>query len=374
MPADAPGKKGRVPKVKRIGLLTGGGDCPGLNAVIRAVVKSCAHEHRIDVVGIEDGFDGLLGDRMAPLTEEHVGGILHRGGTILGTSNRANPFRVPVRDSGELRFVDDSEKAIQRAHRHGLEALIVVGGDGSLSIGRDLDLRGLPVIGVPKTIDNDLFATDVTFGFDSARSVASDAVDRLHSTAESHKRIMVLEVMGRYAGWIALEAGMAGGADVVLIPEIPFDLEQAAAAIQRRGERGRRFAIVVVAEGAAPIGGQVMVDRTVEDSTDAIRLGGIGRFVARELEARLDWESRVTVLGHLQRGGAPTAFDRILGMRFGVEAARLAARGETGRMVCLRGTEIESVPLGEGVAKLRRVDPASQIVGAARAVGISFAG
>ena len=357
---------------RRIGLLTGGGDCPGLNAVIRAVVKACSYQYGLTVYGIRDGFDGLVNDRMELLSADDVSGILHRGGTILGSSNRGNPFRVPVVENGEKRFVDLSAQVIAVCHARRLECLIVVGGDGSLSIGAQLMERGMPVIGVPKTIDNDLAATDVTFGFDSARSVASDAIDRLHSTAESHQRIMVLEVMGRYAGWIALEAGMAGGGDVILIPEIPFDLDLVEAAIRRRGESGRRFAIVVVAEGACPRGGSMVVDRTIEDSTDAIRLGGIGRWVALELERRLDWESRVTVLGHLQRGGTPTSFDRILGTRFGVEAARLAHEKQYGRMVALRGIDIISVPLVEAVSQLRKVDPESMIVQAARAVGVTF--
>ncbi|MBK8231279.1 MAG: ATP-dependent 6-phosphofructokinase [Candidatus Eisenbacteria bacterium] len=357
---------------RRVGLLTGGGDCPGLNAVIRAVVKASTYHYGIEVYGIRDGFDGLMNDNMDLLTADDVSGILHRGGTILGSSNRANPFRVPVEVDGEKRYEDQSDQVVAVARARRLEAIIVVGGDGSLTIGAQLIECGLPVIGVPKTIDNDLDSTDVTFGFDSARAVATDAVDRLHSTAESHQRIMVVEVMGRYAGWIALEAGMAGGGDVILIPEIPFDLEKVATAIEKRGQSGRRFSIVVVAEGATPRGGQIFVDRRIEDSPEAIRLGGIGRWVAHELEERLQWESRVTVLGHLQRGGSPTSFDRILGTRFGVEAARLAAEKLHGRMVSLRGTEVTSVPLADAVAKPRRVDPSSAIVSAARAVGTCF--
>ncbi len=359
-------------RIKRIGVLTGGGDCPGLNAVIRAVVKTCAFEYGIDVVGVQDGYGGLIQDRMRPLGSDDVSGILSRGGTILGTSNRDNPFRVPAEEEGEVRFRDLSDQALKNASRRGIELLVVIGGDGSLSIAHQLSEKGLPVIGVPKTIDNDLGATDVTFGYDTALTTATEAVDKLHTTADSHHRLMVLEVMGRYAGWIALGAGMAGGGDVVLIPEIPFDLDKVAAAIQERGYRGRSFSILVVAEGAAPKGGQMFVDRTIKESTDSIRLGGVGRWLALELERKLEWEARVTVLGHLQRGGVPSPHDRILATRFGVEAARLVASGESGRMVSLHGTEVDSVPLLEAVKQIRRVDPQSQVVRAARAVGTCF--
>jgi ATP-dependent phosphofructokinase / diphosphate-dependent phosphofructokinase len=359
-------------RIRRIGILTGGGDCPGLNAVLRAVVKTCAFEYNIDVVGILDGYGGLITDRMRPLTADDVSGILARGGTILGSSNRDNPFRVPVEEDGEKHFKDLSDSAIKNAQRHGLELLVVVGGDGSLSIAHQLMQKGLPVVGIPKTIDNDLGATDVTFGYDSALITATDAVDKLHTTADSHHRLMVLEVMGRYAGWIALGAGMAGGGDVILIPEIPFDMEKVIQAIRERGYRGRRFAIVVVAEGAIPKGGDLFIDRQIEDSTDSIRLGGIGRWVAGELERNLEWEARVTVLGHLQRGGNPSPADRVLATRFGAEAARLVANREIGRMVSLHGTEVDSVPLEDAVRQLRRVEPASQIVQAARSVGTCF--
>jgi len=359
-------------KHKRIGLITGGGHCPGLNAVVRAVVKTCAYEYGIDVVGIQDGYWGLIHDRMRPLEPDDVSGILSRGGTILGSSNRDNPFRVPEDVGGEKRFRDLSDAAIKNAQRRGLELLLVVGGDGSLTIGYQLMEKGLPVIGVPKTIDNDLGATDVTFGFDSALVTATEAVDKLHTTAASHHRLMVLEVMGRYAGWIALSAGLAGGAHVILIPEIPFDIEKCAQHIRQRGYHGRNFAIVVVAEGATPIGGEMFVERTVPDSTDSVRLGGIGRWVAEELEKRLEWEARATVLGHLQRGGAPSPQDRVLATRFGVEAARLVAEGKVGHMVALHGTEVDSVPIKEAVSYLRRVDPKSQIVEAARALGTCF--
>jgi phosphofructokinase-like protein len=362
-------------KFRRIGVLTGGGDCPGLNAVIRAVVKTCAFEYGIDVVGIEDGYGGLINDRMRPLGSDDVSGILARGGTILGSSNKDNPFRVPVEEDGQKKFRDLSDQAIKNAARHGLELLVVIGGDGSLSIAHQLSEKGLPVVGIPKTIDNDLAATDVTFGYDSALVTATDAVDKLHTTAASHHRLMVLEVMGRYAGWIGLGAGMSGGGDVILIPEIPFEIDKVAAFVRERGFRGRNFAIVVVAEGATPVGGGLFVDRKIDDSTDAIRLGGIGRWVATQLEQKLEREereARVTVLGHLQRGGQPSAYDRVLATRFGVAASRLVAAGEVGRMVSLHGIEVDSVPLEEAVKQIRRVDPNSQIVQAARAVGTCF--
>ncbi|MBD3161552.1 MAG: ATP-dependent 6-phosphofructokinase [Candidatus Eisenbacteria bacterium] len=359
-------------RLRRIGVLTGGGDCPGLNAVLRAIVKTAAFDHGIDVVGIEDGYAGLIQDRMRPLEPSDVGGILARGGTILGSSNRDNPFRVPVDGEGDPAYRDRSTQCLKNASRHGLDLLIVIGGDGSLSIANDLKGRGLPIIGVPKTIDNDLAATDLTFGFDSALEVATEAVDRLHTTAMSHHRVMVLEVMGRYAGWIALEAGIAGGGDVILIPEIPFELPHVAAAIRERWFRGRTFAIVVGAEGAAPVGGDRVVASTVADSTDPIRLGGIGTWLADQLGKHLDMETRATVLGHLQRGGVPTAFDRILGTRYGVHAVQAAVAGERDVMVCLRGRNIETAPLEEAVRELRRVDPQGALVNAARSVGTSF--
>jgi 6-phosphofructokinase 1 len=358
--------------VKRIGILTGGGDCPGLNAVIRGVVKTAVFQHQLDVIGIENGYWGLINDRMRPLSTSDVGGILARGGTILGSSNRDNPFRVPVIENGERTYRDLSDQAVKNAQRHGLQTLIVVGGDGSLSIARDLSGRGIRMIGVPKTIDNDLGATDVTFGFDSALAVATEAVDRLHTTAMSHQRVMVLEVMGRYSGWIAIEAGLAGGGDVILIPEIPFEIERVAEAIRERIYRGRPFAIVVVAEGAQPKGRSMVITKTVADSTDPVRLGGIGQVVASELERLLELETRATVLGHLQRGGIPTPFDRILGTRFGVRAVEAAVAGENDVMVRLRGQEIETVPLVDAVKGLRRVDPNGELVRAARSVGTCF--
>ncbi len=359
-------------RLKRIGVLTGGGDCPGLNGVIRAVVKTAAFEHGIETIGIENGYAGLIHDRMRALTTGDVGGILARGGTILGASNRDDPFHVPVIENGEMAKKDLSEQSLRNAERRGIELLVVIGGDGSLAIAHQLSGRGIPIIGVPKTIDNDLPATDMTFGFDSALSVATEALDRLHTTAMSHQRVMVLEVMGRNAGWIALHAGMAGGGDAILIPEIPFDIEIVAQMVRERIYHGRPFALIVVAEGAAPIGGGPVVREWVPESTDPIRLGGIGALVAGELSRRLDLECRATVLGHLQRGGTPTPYDRVLATRFGEAAVRAAVAGERDVMVRLRGRAIETVPIAEVVGPVRKVDPDGDLVRAARCVGTSF--
>jgi 6-phosphofructokinase 1 len=335
-------------------------------------VKTARSRYGLEVIGFLDGFHGLITNRYRVLEMADVSGILHRGGTILGTSNRDNPFRFPVKENGRTVYRDVSDQAI--AHLKGLEidVLVVVGGDGSLNIAHELGRKGVRVIGVPKTIDNDLFATDVTFGFDTAVTTATEALDKLHTTAESHHRIMILEVMGRYGGWIALHAGLAGGADVILIPEIPFELSRIAEKIEERRAGGKLFSIIVVAEGAAEKEGQMVVARTVEESTDPVRLGGIGQLVADRLAKMTGLETRVTVLGHLQRGGSPTAFDRILSTRFGVRAAEMAAEGPWGHMVALKGKDLASVPLEEAVKQLKKVDPEGELVKAARAVGISF--
>jgi ATP-dependent phosphofructokinase / diphosphate-dependent phosphofructokinase len=319
-----------VPAIKRIGVLTGGGDAPGLNAVIRAVVKS-AYNAGIEVVGLEDSFDGLLDPtRSRILTPGDVTGILRLGGTILGTTNRGNPFEYPV-DTPEG-AVDYSDRVVETFNKMGLQALVVIGGDGSLSIAHQFYLKGIPVVGVPKTIDNDIVGTTSCFGFDTAVSFAADAIDRLHTTAEAHKRIMVVEVMGRYAGWIALQAGIAGGADVILMPEIPFDLQKVTAAIKRRESFGAKFSIIVVAEGAKPVGGRLTV-REEAHAGYVERLGGVGIIVADQLEDLTGREARCVVLGHLQRGGGPTAFDRVLATRFGGAAVELIRRRVYGKMV-----------------------------------------
>jgi phosphofructokinase-like protein len=356
---------------KTIAILTGGGDCPGLNAVIRGVVRSAILQRGWRVLGIKDGFDGLVGEpRWRELTLDSVRGILPRGGTILGTSNRGNPLAYPVKEGDEVRLVDVSDHVVANFRHIGAEALITVGGDGSLKIARALQEKGIPMVGVPKTIDNDLRGTDVTFGYNTAVGIVTEALDRLHSTAESHHRVMVLEVMGRDAGWIALEAGMAGSADVILIPEIPFSFESICEKILIRRKRGSRFSIVVVAEGAFPREGEKVVQATAAENLGVERLGGVGAFVSQELARRLDVETRVVVLGHVQRGGTPSPFDRILGSRFGVKAVELIEQGKYGRMVSLRGRSVVDVEITDAVDSLNRVDPDGDLVKAAEALGI----
>ena len=356
---------------KTIAILTGGGDCPGLNAVIRGVVRSATLRRGWRVLGIEDGFDGLVGEpRWRELTLESVRGILPRGGTILGTSNRGNPLAYPVEKEGETRLVDVSGQVVRNFRDLGAEALIAVGGDGTLKIARRLQDLGIPMVGVPKTIDNDLRGTDVTFGYNTAVGIVTEALDRLHTTAESHQRVMVVEVMGRDAGWIALESGLAGSADVILIPEIPFDLEAVCDAIRQRKARGSRFSIVVVAEGAFPLAGDKVVLLTDAENLGVERLGGIGAFVANEISRRMTLETRVVVLGHVQRGGTPSPFDRILGSRFGVKAVELIEQGRFGRMVSLKGRIVDDVEIVDAVDSLNRVDPDGDLVRAAEALGI----
>jgi 6-phosphofructokinase 1 len=332
----------------RIGVLTGGGDCPGLNAAIRAIVRKGIDQYGHAIIGFRDGWRGPLENAYEELTVESTRGILPRGGTILGTS-RTNVFK---RDGGP-ELVRENLQALH------LDGLITIGGEDTLGAASRLHSEhGLPAIGVPKTIDNDLAATDMTFGFDTALQVATDAIDRLHTTAESHHRVMVVEVMGRHAGWIALHSGLAGGADVILIPERPFDIEEVCGLIQRRHSRGRVFSIVVAAEGAAPAEGTIEVVGGEKDEFGHERLGGIGHLLEREIEGRTGFETRAVVLGHTQRGGTPTAFDRVLATRLGVAAIDAAHEGRWGTMAALRGTQIELVPLSEAVAELRTVPDA----------------
>ncbi len=358
--------------MKRIGILTGGGDAPGLNAVIRAAVKTAIQQYDCEVLGIRDGYEGLLQeDGVFPLTLETVRGILPRGGTILGAANRGNPFaRKVIRDGKEV-IEDVSDQVIARIRDLNLDALIVVGGDGTLRIARELFEKGVPVIGVPKTIDNDIGGTDVTFGFDTALNTATEAIDRLHTTAEAHHRVMVLELMGRDAGFIALHAGVAGGADVILIPEIPFYFAAICHKVKQRIRSGRKFSIIAVAEGAHPHGGQQVYKRA-GDAVYVARLGGIGHVVGKFVESVCKAETRVTVLGHLQRGGSPSAFDRWLATRYGAAAVRLAAVRGYGRMVALRGTRITDIPLDEALAQPKRVDVHGDAVLTARNLGIAF--
>jgi phosphofructokinase-like protein len=354
---------------KRIGVLTGGGDAPGLNAVIRAVVKAAAN-CRAQVIGLEDSFDGLIEPgRARPLAPRDVTGILRVGGTILGTTNRGNPFAYPLETrSGPA---DYSERCLEMYRDLQLDAVIVIGGDGTLAIAYEFQKKGMPIVGVPKTIDNDIVGTNSTFGFDSAVSFATDAIDRLHTTAEAHRRIMVVEVMGRYAGWIAINAGIGGGADVILIPEIPYEIDKVAARITERDAWGAKFSIVVVAEGAKPMGGAVSVVRSASLGT-VERLGGIGVRVAEQLEQRTGKESRCVVLGHLQRGGAPTSFDRVLATRLGRKAVDLVMKGQFGYMVANHPPDIGAVPLADIVGKTKQVPLDSDLIETARSIGIAL--
>jgi len=356
----------------RLAVNTGGGDAPGLNAVIRAIVLAGLNEGW-EVYGIQRGYQGLLsGDGVVPLDRSSVQGITHLGGTILGTTNRGSPLAWPQpRPDGSIELVDRSGELISAFRERGLDALVAIGGDGSLHIASELSARGLPVVGVPKTIDNDLAATQVTFGFHTAVQTATDAIDKLHSTAQSHERIMVVELMGRHTGWIALFAGLTGSADSILIPEIPFDLNRVAEHVREKYRRGPRYAVVVVAEGARPEGGDVsVVDRGAPGEN--ARYGGMGEQVAEELEKLTGFESRSLILGHLQRGGQPTAYDRLLALRFGAAAVDLVARGEFGCMVALDPPEILAVPLGEAVAAIKAVPRDGDVVATARRLGISF--
>ncbi len=365
-------KARRLGGVRKVGILTGGGDCPGLNAVIRAASKT-AFNLGVQAYGIEDGFDGLLQRKVRELRPQDVKGILHLGGTILGTTNRANPFRYPVEKRGRIVETDRSDEVVRNFRRLGLDALIAIGGDGTLAIAHALARKGIPLVGVPKTIDNDIPATVITFGFDTAVSTATDALDKLHSTAESHKRVMVVELMGRYAGWIALHAGVAGGADVILIPEIPFDVDRVCDKVRERVRKGRDFSIVVIAEGAREKGGALRTKGEKQAGREPL-LGGIAEWLGKEIERRTGKESRSLVLGHLQRGGAPTTFDRLLGTRFGAAAMRLVAEGAFGKMVALNPPRVMAVSLASvvGSGRIRSVPLGSDVVRSARDLGIGF--
>jgi 6-phosphofructokinase 1 len=353
----------------RIGVLSGGGDCPGINAVIRAVVRSARNAYGHQCLGIRDGFEGLMDPpNVVALGNREIAGALTRGGTLLGASNRVNPFAFAVAGGRE----DRSAEVARNIKALGIDGLIVIGGDGTLLIAKKLfENYGVPLVGVPKTIDNDLSATGVTFGFDTAVATATDAIDKLQTTAESHHRVMYLEVMGRHAGWIALTAGIAGGAHVILIPEIPFSIEQICAKIRQREEEGDRYTIAVVAEGAKEAGGEEIYAEK-SPRFGAPRLGGVAEQVARKVFACNEREYRVTVLGHVQRGGVPTAHDRVLSTRFGVRAVQALSEGEAGKMVALIGNKLLLVPLAEAVGKQKLVDPEGELVATARAMGVSF--
>lgn len=350
----------------RIAVLTGGGDAPGLNAVLRSLVKAAVWRHGWEVLGVVDGFEGFLRpDGLVPLGLDKVRGIHARGGTILGAANRGNPFSRKVLRAGKETVEDVSGEVLRAVQVLKLAAVVCIGGDGTLSIAEKLSRQGCPIVGVPKTIDNDLGGTDQTFGFDTALRTATEAIDKLHTTAEAHHRVMVVEVMGRDAGWIALHAAVAGGAHVCLLPEVPFRWEAVADAVNQRSRVGKRFSIVVAAEGAFPEGGAPIL-------AGKGRLGGIAQEAAVRLEAMTGLETRATVLGHLQRGGGPTAFDRVLATRYGVAAVDAVAAGKTGCMVALKGAEITTVPLAEAVGVPKRVDPKGSLVRAARDLGMAF--
>ncbi|MBI3794685.1 MAG: ATP-dependent 6-phosphofructokinase [Nitrospinae bacterium] len=356
----------------KIGILTGGGDCPGLNAVIRGAVRAATHKYKWEVIGFLNGYKGLVENRSRPLTSAAVSGLLDRGGTIIGTSNVDNPFSFAEIVNGKRTLRDASDDVVRTYKEHKLDALIVVGGDGTLSIALRLcKEKGLNIVGVPKTIDNDLSATDYTFGFDTAVGIVTDAVDRIKTTAESHERVMVVEVMGRDTGWIALFSGIASGAHIILIPEIPYDLGKMVEKIYERETLGKHFCVVLAAEGAKPIGGDVTVKRHVNDPSMGIRLGGVANVVAKQVEDLTGIDTRVVTLGHVQRGGTPSAFDRILCSRLGVCAMDMVAKKQFGMMACLKTPEIKAVPL-EQAAINRKVSPDDPMIAEARATGISF--
>ena len=357
-------------KAKRLGILTGGGDCPGLNAVIRAVAKTAMLDHGMEVIGIIDSFDGLIKNKTRKLDYEAVSGILTRGGTILGSNNRANPFAYPTKRGKKVIFKDVSDKAAATFKRLKIDALVAVGGDGTLTCGHRLAKKaGINMIGVPKTIDNDLLETDYSVGFLTAVGTASDAIDKIQDTAQSHHRAMIVELMGRNAGWLTLFAGAAAGGDVILIPEIPYEIQHIADRINHRGTLGECFTVIVVAEGATEKGGDVVVKELVADKSEARRLGGISERLKEQLQSRVDADVRTTILGHMQRGGTPIPFDRILATQFGKLAADLAAKGPYGRVTVIKGDKIIHVPLAKAVRGQRLVPRSHPLIAAVRSIG-----
>lgn len=371
-------------KIRKIGIITGGGDCSGLNAVINGITKTAVKKYGVEVVGFTKGYHGLYTNMHRPLGLKSVSGIMHEGGTILKSSNKDNLFNYRVVNAdGTIEYKDVSDDAVRNLKYLGVDALIVIGGDGTLTSARDFHRKGVPVVGVPKTIDNDLPATDVTFGYNTSLETICDALDKIHTTAYSHDRVMVVEVMGRNSGWLALEGGLAGSADVILLPEIPYDINAVVEKIRERDAFGRNFTIVVVSEGAKPKGGEQVVREIVEDSADSIRLGGVGQQITDQLQKLVpEHEVRYTNLAYIQRGGITSQFDRALGLLFGVNAVDLLMNGGSGRMVQLKGRKITSIPLDEVVGGGevgetskgggKTVDPEGQYVQAAKAIGISF--
>jgi len=365
-------RNGRKQKIKTIGVLTGGGDCPGLNAVIRAVTKTAIFKYGLRVIGIRDGFLGLIENNMQELTTLDASGILTQGGTILGTSNKANPIKFPVTIQGKTEIRNVTDECLRHAESRGLDAIVAIGGDGTMSGAAELAKKGLNFIGVPKTIDNDLWGTEVTFGFNTAVVTATDALDKVHSTASSHHRVMIVEVMGRYAGWIALHAGVASGSDIILIPEIPYRMDKICDYIQGRTDEGKKFSIVCVAEGAKPKGGQMVIQKVIKDSPDPVRLGGIANVLAHQIEQQTKQECRAVILGHVQRGGTPSAFDRTLATGFGYYAIEQLMAGQKNRVVVRQSGEHATVPLSQVAGKIRTVTKNHPLVQAARSVGTCF--
>lgn len=371
-------------KIKKIGIITGGGDCSGLNAVISGITKTAITSYGLEVIGYTRGYFGLYHNDFQVLDLQAVSGIMHEGGTMLKASNKDNLFNFPVeQEDGSFKYEDVSDFAVENMKREGVDALIVIGGDGTLTSARDFHRKGIPVIGVPKTIDNDLPATDMTFGYNTSLETITDALDKIHTTAFSHDRIMVVEVMGRNTGWLALEGGLAGSADVILIPEIPYDINKVIDKINERDANGKSFTVIVVSEGAKPKGGEVHVREIIEDSADTVRLGGIGDILTHQLQERIDnHEVRYTNLAYIQRGGITSQFDRTIGIRFAVESLTLLMSGKSGVMVRCRGRHISHVDLEEVVGSgetgetshggAKYVDPDGQIVQASKAIGISF--
>ncbi|HNR64818.1 MAG TPA: ATP-dependent 6-phosphofructokinase [Atribacterota bacterium] len=361
-------------KKRRIAILTGGGDCPGINAVIRAITKKAILEHDMEIIGIKDGYEGLIDNQYRTLNFDDVSGILTLGGTILGTSKKANPFQYAVNegDGDKLKFEDLSAVVLKNIEALKIECLVCIGGDGTLWISNRFHKLGVPIIGVPKTIDNDIKGTDITFGFDSAVNIATEAIDRIHTTEQSHHRIMLVEVMGHKAGWIALHSGIAGGGDVILIPEIPYHSEKIVDYVLQRRKTGRRFSIIAVAEGSKPVGGEVVIKRIVKESSDPIRLGGISFVLGEELGKMSGLETRSVVLGHLQRGGTPTPFDRVLATRLGSKAVDLIIEKNYGKMVSVRGDHLEDFPLEEVATGPRLIPADYELIKAAREIGVCF--
>ena len=373
------------PRFRSIAVMTGGGDCPGLNAVIRAVTKTAISKYALEVWGVQDGYLGLIENRINRLSYNDVSNILTVGGTILGTSNTADPFKFPVPclSRGKLapahagvgdktQFKDVSDNCLKALEQRNIDALVCIGGDGTMASAARLAKKGLPIIGVPKTIDNDLYGTDVTFGFNTAVTTATDAIDKVHTSASSHHRVMIIEVMGRYAGWIALYSGVAGGADVILIPEVPYKLEKVCEYVLGRSRRGKRFSILVVSEGAREKGGQMVVQKRIATSPDPLRLGGIGNKLAEDINRRTGLDCRAVILGHVQRGGTPTPYDRTLATNFGHAAVELLVRGVKNRMVAVKGGRLSSISLSRVAGKIRKVPRNHELIKAALAIGTSF--